>query len=235
MKHPPGWRLRRCVGSVAIVLAVCGGAVAPADAAGGHAPGSRTINTEVTVEVHRDGRARGRSALDVARTSSPAVSALNRAYAYAQCDDCRAVAVAFQVVLANRAPTDITADNAAIAFNEACERCETVAIAYQFVIVSPHKAKLTPAGHRRLAAIRFDLHQLSRSGRPATEIAAEAEMLAAEVANVLTTELKTIPKVDRRVRTDRCDGGRHPNGDRCSPWRGSVGGQGDARPRLRPA
>jgi hypothetical protein len=60
-------------------------------------------------------------------------------------------------------------------------------------------------------------------------------MLAAEVVNVLTTELKTIPKVDRRVRTDRCDGARHPNGDRCAPWHDAVAGREVARPLLRPA
>ena len=198
MKLMWGRRLGRCVGSVGIVLTVLGGAVAPAEAGS-----TRTVKTNVTVEVHRDGQTRGRSALKLARTSSAGVSALNSAYAYAQCEDCRAVAVAFQVVLANHAPSDIAADNTAVALNRRCQRCETVAIAYQFVVVSPHRSQLTPAGHLRMAGIRLDLLRLSYSGRPAAEITAEAGVLAAKVTNILTAELRTVPKVDRRVRTDR--------------------------------
>lgn len=193
-----GGRLGRCAGSVAIVLAVLWGAVAPAEAGD-----TKTVRTDVTVEVHRDGQSKARSALKLARTSSPDVSALNRAYAYAQCDGCRAVAASFQVVLANNAPTNVAADNAAFASNENCTRCETVAIAYQFVVVNPHRSQLTPTGAVRLARARLALLQLTRSGRPAAEITAEAEGLAAEVASILTTELRTKPTIHRRVRMER--------------------------------
>jgi hypothetical protein len=194
----PSARLRRGMAAVVITVAVWGGAVAPADARR-----DGTIETSVAVELYRDGHAKGRSTLKVARTSAADVSAVNRAYAYVQCDDCRAVALSFQVVFANRGPTNIAADNAAVALSEACERCETVAIAYQFVVASPHRSHLTRAGHWRLAKARFELHQLGRSGRPTAEITADAGALAAEVADVLTTELRTRPKVDRHVRTDR--------------------------------
>lgn len=204
MTFVQGGRLGRCAGSVAIALAVLWGTVAPAEA--GH---GKTITTDVTVEVHRDGQSKARSALKLAQTSRGDVSAVNHAYAYAQCDDCRAVAAAFQIVLANRAPTNVAADNAAVAANENCERCETVAIAYQFVVVSPHRTQLTPAGHVRLAKIRFDLLLLTRSGRPAAEITAEAEGLAAEVASILTTELRTRPTIHHRVRMERTGPFRH--------------------------
>jgi hypothetical protein len=182
-----------------VVLAVGWGAVTPA----GAGAGARTVSSDVTVAVRHDGQSRARAALRVARTSAAEVSATNGAYAYAACDDCRAVAVAFQVVLANRAPTDVAADNAAVAANEACERCETVAIAYQFVVVGPGRAQLTPAGRQRLAGVRVELHRLSRSDGSAAEIAAGAERLAAEVADVLTVELRTAPTVDHEVRNRR--------------------------------
>jgi len=193
-----GRRLGRCAGPVAIALAVLWGTVAPAEA--GH---GKTVRTDVTVEVHRDGQSKARSALKLAQTFRDDVSAVNQAYAYAQCNDCRAVAAAFQVVLANRAPTNLAADNAAVASNENCQRCETVAIAYQFVVVNPHRSQLTAAGHIRLAKVRFDLLRLTRSGRPPAEITAEAEGLAAEVASILTTELRTKPAIHRKVRTER--------------------------------
>jgi hypothetical protein len=106
-------------------------------------------------------------------------------------------------VLANNAPTNVAADNAAFASNENCARCETVAIAYQFVVVNPHRSQLTPTGAVRLARARLALLQLTRSGRPAAEITAEAEGLAAEVASILTTELRTKPTIHRRVRMER--------------------------------
>lgn len=190
-------RFRRCVASVGIALALGWGAVAPADA---HV---RTVTSEVTVAVHRDGHARARAALKVARTSAAEVSAVNLASASARCDDCRAVAVSFQVVLANRGPTDVTADNAAVAISEGCVRCETVAVAYQFVVVNPGRSQLTPTGHARLAAVRVELGRLSRSGAPAADITSAASALATEVAAVLTTELRTVPRVDRDVRRDR--------------------------------
>jgi len=194
----PSARLGRRAGAVAVavVLAVGWGSVAPAEA---H---DRTVTTDVTVTVRQDGQTRARSALRVAPTFAPQVSAVNRANASARCDACRAVAVSFQVVLANRGPGDVAADNAAVALNEGCARCEAVAIAYQFVVVSPHRSHLTPAGHQRLARVRLELSRLSRSGAPAADVNAQAEALAAEVADVLTTELRTVPRIDREIRRD---------------------------------
>lgn len=191
--------LSRGVVSAGVALALCWAAVAPADA---HGP-TRTISTDVTVAVDRDGDDRARSTLQVARTSASEVSAVNVAGAWARCDDCRAVALSFQVVVADRAPDVVDADNAALAVNEACERCETVAIAYQFVVLNPGRAHLTGAGHARLAQVRHALWRLSRSGGTAEAMAVEAEALAAEVAEVLSSELLARPRVDREVR------GRH--------------------------
>jgi hypothetical protein len=179
---------------VGIVLAMGWSTTAPAGAR------ERTITQDVTVALHHDGQTRERSALRVARASASEVTAINSAHASVGCDDCRAVAIAFQVVLANRAPTGITPDNAAVAVNDACERCETVAIAYQFVVVSGDRSQLTVAGSQRLAALRVDLHRLSRSGLSAAEMGAAAEGLASEVVDILTTELRTMPTVDREVR-----------------------------------
>lgn len=191
----PSTRLpRRCIAVVGIVLAMGWSTAVPTGAQ------ERTITEDVTVALHHDGQTREHSALRVARSSASDVTAVNRAHASVGCDDCRAVAIAFQVVLANRAPSGITADNAAVAVDDACERCETVAIAYQFVVVSPARSQLTPNGNQRLAALRVDLHRLSRSGLPAAEMGAEAEELASEVVDVLTTELRTVPAVDREVR-----------------------------------
>lgn len=196
MSRPSGRRLRRAIAAIALGLTVGTGAVAPADAS------PSTIQSDVTVELDRDGRTSGRSALRVAQTSASEVSAVNRAYAGARCDDCRAVAVSFQIVLANRGPTQITPDNAALAVNEDCQRCETVAIAYQFVVAGSGRSHVTPAGHMSLAGVRGALRELSRSGLPAAELGAQADVLAGEVSSVLTTELWSVPTVRREIRRD---------------------------------
>lgn len=197
MRRPPERRLRRCVGLVGVVLAVGWGAIAPAGAEG------RTVTNDVSVAVDHDGQTGARAALRVARSSADSVSAVNGAHAYARCADCRAVAVAFQVVLASRASADVTADNAAVAVNDGCERCETVAIAYQFVVVSPGRLQLTPTGRGRLAAVRAELLRLGRSGGSAADLAPRAGALAAEVADVLTADLRTVPTVHHQVRGRR--------------------------------
>ncbi|HEX6421198.1 MAG TPA: hypothetical protein VFZ77_22040 [Acidimicrobiales bacterium] len=190
-------RLGRCIGAVGVVLALGWGTVAPADA---H---DRSVASHVRVTVRHDGQDKARAGLRVDRTHARTVTALNSAEATARCDDCRAVALSFQVVLADRGPAEVAADNAAIAHNEACQRCETVAVAYQFVVVSPARAHVTPTGHARLADVRAELHRLAHGGGTAEDIAAAAGALAAEVADVLATELRTLPRVDREVRTRR--------------------------------
>ena len=160
MSPPSGRRLRGAIAAIAVGLTVVMGAVAPADAS------PPTIQSDVTVELDRDGQTRGRSALAWRRRAQSEVSAVNRAYAGARCDDCRAVAVSFQVVLAHRGPTQITPDNTAIAVNEDCQRCETVAIAYQFVVAGSGRSHLTPAGHMSIARVRGDAPRAQPLGPP---------------------------------------------------------------------
>ena len=195
MSRPWRRRLRRTFAAITLGLAVSTAAIVPADA---H---PRTVHSDVSVEVDRHGQTRGRSALHVAQTNTSDVSAVNRAYAGARCEDCRAVALSFQVVLAHRGPTQISADNAAIAVNEDCVRCDTVAIAYQFVVAGSGRSHLTPEGHRSLARVRIALHQLSASDLPAAELGAQADALAGQVVSVLTTELWSVPTVRRQMHT----------------------------------
>ncbi|WP_159828009.1 hypothetical protein [Arthrobacter sp. 9AX] len=58
----------------------------------------------------------------------------NEAYAFANCTDCTAVAVGFQVVLIEE-PTDVIApDNRSAAVNYDCSGCNTFAVANQLVL-----------------------------------------------------------------------------------------------------
>jgi putative peptide zinc metalloprotease protein len=84
----------------------------------------------------------------------------NEAYAFASCEDCRAVAVSFQVVLVV-GQADIAAPaNIAAAVNYNCLRCVTDALAVQLVVTVPED--LSPQERRALKKL---WKQIARFGR----------------------------------------------------------------------
>ena len=83
----------------------------------------------------------------------------NEAYAFASCEDCRAVAVSFQVV-AVVGQADLAApQNIAAAVNYNCLRCVTDALAVQLVVSVPED--LSPAARRALTRL---WRQIARFG-----------------------------------------------------------------------
>jgi hypothetical protein len=126
------------------------------------------------------------------------VTATNAAVAYTACDGCRAVALSFQVVVADGAPTSLDVGNLALAMNENCTGCESVAVAFQVVLASDRRLVLTQTGRQELADLRTQLRGLARSDLPVMEIESQAQSLMAGVADVLASELKVRAKV-------RCD------------------------------
>jgi putative peptide zinc metalloprotease protein len=57
----------------------------------------------------------------------------NAAHAYANCADCRTIAIAFQVILITGYANQIAPVNAAVAANNDCVSCDTLAFAYQVI------------------------------------------------------------------------------------------------------
>lgn len=188
---------------LAALLAV---AAAPALSAG-HASaattGHRMVDDRRIVEATRDGSALGASRLAVHRTRTTGVEATNAAVAYTSCDGCRAVALSFQVVIAERAPLDVSADNLALAVTEGCTGCESLALAYQVVVTSPGRAHISDRGHRRLESARHRLRSLAHSRKPLTQVRSEASALMGVVAQVMTEELRTRPTVRAKERWER--------------------------------
>jgi hypothetical protein len=123
--------------------------------------------------------------------------------AYAACDGCRAVVLSFQVVLADGGPTDIDAQNLAVAVNDHCRRCETLAIAYQVVVVSPGRTRLSHEGRVRLRHVETRLRGLSHSGRPLPEIRREANRLMRVAQDVVSEDLYARPVIREREGWDR--------------------------------
>ena len=156
-----------------------------------------TFDDQRIVELTTHG-SRGKAGLAVHQTRAKSVTATNAAVAYTACDDCRAVALSFQVVIADGAPTDLDVGNLALAMNENCTGCESVAVAFQLVLASDRRLVLSNDGRHELNDLRQQLKALARSDLPVAEIQTTAESMMSDVANVLATQLR----VRARVRCD---------------------------------
>ncbi len=205
-----GRRLRRTVGTVAALVALCLGPAQLASADDGPDDSGRDSGKESSRAVFDDqrvvelteGRKDTASALFLRHTRADSVTASNAAVAYTSCDGCRAVALSFQVVVADGGPTTLDVGNLALAMTENCTGCESVAVAYQLVLASDRRLRLTSDGHQALADLRRDLRRLSRSDLEPMQIQQQAEALMGEVADVLATELRVraAVKCDHEVR-----------------------------------
>jgi len=119
------------------------------------------------------------------------VDQLNAAHALARCLDCRATAVAFQVVVVSGSPSTVTPRNIAEALNVECTSCLAVAEARQFVRVVAEPARFTRDGRRELADVRNDLRAAVRDQLPALALHEAVEQAEARVRRVLADELVT--------------------------------------------
>ena len=117
----------------------------------------------------------------------------NIANAAARCTDCRATAIAFQIVLASRGSTVGTVRNQAVAINDQCTNCVVYAGARQFVrvIADANNAAFTDAGRATLADVRNDLRALEDQNLDVDALTAAVEAQEARVLKALTTEVVT--------------------------------------------
>ncbi len=191
-------RLRWVALALATALAV-GAVAAPA----GAAQRTATFTDQKVVELTRDDTRRGVSGLGLHHTEADRVRARNAAVAYAACDGCRAVALSFQVVLADRGPRDVDAQNLAVAVNKDCRRCESLAVAYQVVVASPGRTRLSEVGRVGLQYVEVRLRGLARSNKPLPEIRRDADRLMEIVQDIVTEELDARPVIRERERWDR--------------------------------
>lgn len=176
-----------------ILVAAGLGAVAPAQA-------RAQDNAAVAVNLE-DGAELLRFAFKVVRANQEVVDQSNAAVAYASCEECRTIAVAFQVVLVMSDPEIATPENVALAVNYECTACETLASAYQFVYSVPEGFHFSAEARREIARIRKALRELIQSGRPVDAMQAEIDALADELRAIIRHEIDTF---DQRAR-DRDD------------------------------
>jgi putative peptide zinc metalloprotease protein len=177
---------------------------------------SRNDNAAVAVNLE-DGASVFEFAFSVRQTMSDVIDHTNTAVAYSECEDCRTVALAVQVVLVASDPSVVTPENVAVAVNYECTSCETFAAAYQFVIGTNGPVRFTSEGKRELKRIRRELRRLIRQDLPFDELQARIDELMDRLRDVLDNEL--VP-----VRGDRGGDGD----DRSRGRGGSDGSGGDA-------
>ena len=117
----------------------------------------------------------------------------NVANAAARCTDCRATAIAFQIVLASRGTTVGSPRNQAVAINDECTNCVVGAFARQFVrvIADVSNAAFTDAGRATLSDVRNDLRALEDQNLDVDALTAAVEAQEARVLKVLTEEVVT--------------------------------------------
>ena len=183
-------------GAVALAL-VLGQTTAAQAHDGGRHDVKDSFDDQRVVELTTYG-SRGKAGLALHQTRAKSVTATNAAVAYTACDGCRAVALSFQVVIADGAPTDLDVGNLALAMNENCTGCESVAVAFQLVLASDRRLVFSDEGRHELNDLRQQLKALARSDLPVAEIQTTAESMMSDVANVLASELRVRAKV-------RCD------------------------------
>jgi hypothetical protein len=160
----------------------------PAASAAG---GDGTVSTRAVATVRHDGAVRTDTDFDVSLGARRLSGATNLSVAYARCTDCRALSASFQVVLVRRPAADLALTNRAVAVTDRCRRCEALSWAYQWVVVTGTDHRLSPSGQWRLRMLDRRLRLLVRSAPPAAELARGVEGLAAQVQQVLATEVRT--------------------------------------------
>ncbi len=151
---------------------------------------------------------------DTDRFNALSVEANNSASALSDtCTDCKATAIAVQVVLIAGSLENLAATNTSSALNRDCSNCDTTSLAYQFVIApGARNVRLTGLGVAQMAGIEGRMRILALSGKPGAQLTAEANALIGELQTVLSTQLRVsgsstqIP-IRRRHSIRRAEGG----------------------------
>lgn len=123
-------------------------------------------------------------AFQVRQMYSDSVYAYNDADARSSnCDGCRSVAIAFQIVADGRVPNYVDAGNYGSAVNYNCVNCQTLGVAYQFVIAKP--VVLTWYEQVQLWGIDMRLWSLEWSSAPVDTVAGQVQQLADQASAIL--------------------------------------------------
>ena len=146
-------------------------------------------NAAIAVDT-KDGSTVFKVAFAIRHVMGDVVDETNAAVAYNSCNDCAAVAIAFEIVLVEGSPSVVSPQNISIAINENCTTCVAVAEAYQFVLGGDTGlVHFDSEGNRILADIRKELHSLKKEDLTLDQLQARLDAIAAQIADVLANHL----------------------------------------------
>jgi len=127
---------------------------------------------------------------EVMRQRRGDVDSSNVANAAARCTDCRATALAFQVVLAWGDVGAVTPHNQGVAITDQCTSCVVYAGARQVVVVLSEPARFTGTGRATLADVRNQMRALEGADLTADEQKAITDQQWARVMGVVFEEIE---------------------------------------------
>jgi putative peptide zinc metalloprotease protein len=160
-------------------------------------------------------------------------SALNRneAFAAAGCRNCRAVAVAFQVVLLVGSVDVVVPQNLSTAVDYGCLECVTYALATQLVVTVP--GRLSDAATQELAGIWAELQAFGKQieGLPLAELRSRLTGFEARILDVVRPDLSGPPgNPAAGTATSGAPSGGSPSGAPESTNRAPAAGTDQAAP-----
>ncbi len=156
------------------------------------------INTE-------DGASIFEFAFSIRRVAGEVVDETNTAVAYNECEQCRAVAVAIQIVLVVGHPSVVTPGNVAVSLNYQCTLCESLAMAYQFVIGVPADFHFSGSARREMVHIRNEIRRLRKEDLPLDELRRRIDALADRLRQVVRADIQRHEERKRRRGDDDDD------------------------------
>ncbi len=154
-------------------------------------------------------------AFEIRRVASEVVDNENVAIAYNECERCRSVAVAIQIVLVVGSPDTVTPQNAAVAVNYQCTLCESLAMAYQFVVGVPADFRFSGRAMSEIKRIRNEIRQVQKLDLSIPEMRARIDALADRLREVLKEDIRRFEERKKRGRND--DDDDDDGGDNRSP------------------
>jgi hypothetical protein len=127
----------------------------------------------------------------------------NLAWASTKCANCRATAIAFQIVLAVGKPSKFVPENVAVAFNDHSDTSVAYADARQFVRVYTKPVRIRVAGRKELTDVRRDIRDLEDDGLDPVALDAALDKQRDRILKVLNEQIVQMgggdaQEVDRR-------------------------------------
>ena len=190
--------------SLLLALAVAGVSPTPAWAQEDDDNDSGGDNAAVAINTE-DGASIFEFAFSIRRVAGEVVDETNTAVAYNECEQCRAVAVAIQIVLVVGHPSVVTPGNVAVAVNYQCTLCESLAMAYQFVVGVPADFHFSGRARSEIVHIRNEIRKLRKEDLPLDELRRRIDALADRLRQVIREDIQRYEERKRRRADDDDD------------------------------